>query len=94
MQHVLCHTGRLRTKPRLVATTTTAAPEVVAKDKKPSRLNGILNRRKPGTLVSQSVTTAAPVKPEEHEGSEDTNNAQEQDDAQHKGVVVQVSDLI
>ncbi len=76
----------MRTKPRLVATTTTSAPEPALKERKPSRLNGILNRRKPGTL------TTIPAKTEEQSDVvEDANNNAHEDDSQHKGVVVQVS---
>ncbi|CAL8083352.1 unnamed protein product [Orchesella dallaii] len=86
--------GRLKNRPKLVVTTTTLAPEAHL-DRKPSRLNGLLNRRK---NLGQ-LTAAAHVKEEVREttsevAEEADNHGQEQGDDDHKGVVVQISSSV
>ncbi|ODN01044.1 hypothetical protein Ocin01_05622 [Orchesella cincta] len=85
--------GRLKNRPKLVVTTT-ITPEAVHLDRKPGRLNGILNRRK---NLGQ-LTAAAHVKEEVREttsevAEESDNHAQEVED-DHKGVVVQISSSV
>lgn len=82
--------GRLKNRPKLVVTTTTSAPDVSG-DRKPSRLNGILNRRKNLGHSTAPVQVKEEVRESTSEVAEEANNhAQEQED-DHKGVVVQVT---
>jgi hypothetical protein len=82
--------GRLRPRPgKPAALPTTAAPEVTTTVRKPSRLNGILNRKK----LAQTPTPAATHQDEEHH-EDNHDNGQEQVEPLPKGVIVQVSTVV
>ncbi|CAG7784929.1 unnamed protein product, partial [Allacma fusca] len=82
--------GRLRSRTKPIPTTTTVAPEVqAAAERKPSRLSGILNRRKLANAPAPAAVKEEPAH-EEHEA----NLSPELEDIQRKGVVVQVSSTV